>query len=75
VVTGSVLNPRVGYLTLGLGHMGKCETKLSISSKAIENVHKRQSLMNLSGTQTLEYPNPKDNPKTPNLCLYGDFKF
>jgi hypothetical protein len=43
---------------MGLGHMGKCETKLSMTSKSIVNVHKRLSLMNLSGTQTLEYPKP-----------------
>jgi hypothetical protein len=43
---------------MGLGHMGKCETKLSFTSKAIGNVHKGLSLMNLSGTQTLEYSKP-----------------
>jgi hypothetical protein len=26
---------------MGLGHMGKCETKLSITSKAIESVCKK----------------------------------
>jgi hypothetical protein len=38
--------------------MGKHEAKLSITAKAIGNVHKRLSLMILSGTQTLEYLKP-----------------
>jgi hypothetical protein len=38
--------------------MGKCEAKLSSTSKVIGNVHKRLGLMNLSGTKTLEYPKP-----------------
>jgi hypothetical protein len=40
---------------MGLGYMGVCEAKLRITSKVMGNVHKRLSLMNLSGTQTLEY--------------------
>jgi hypothetical protein len=43
---------------MGLGYMGECEAKLSITSKVIGNVHKSLSLMNLSGTQTLEYSKP-----------------
>jgi hypothetical protein len=50
------LSPRVGCLTLGLGHMGKYEAKLSSTSKVIGNVHKRLSLMDLSGIKTLKYP-------------------
>jgi hypothetical protein len=53
-----LLNPRVGYLTMGLGYIGVCEAKLSITSKVIGNVHKRLKLMDLSGTQTLEHSNP-----------------
>jgi hypothetical protein len=53
-----LLNPRVGYLTMGLGYMGESEAKLSITSKVIGNVHKSLSLMNLSGIQTLEYSKP-----------------
>jgi hypothetical protein len=47
--------------------MGKYEAKWSITSKAIENIHKRSRLMDLSGTKnprvlqtlkgTLENPN------------------
>jgi hypothetical protein len=75
VVIWSVLNPRIGYLTLGLGYMGECEAKMSITSKVIGNAHKGLSLINLSGTQTLDTQNPKENPRSPNLCLYGDFNF
>jgi hypothetical protein len=53
-----LLNPIVGYLTMGLGHMDECEAKISITSKVIGNVHKRLSLMNLSGTKTLKHPKP-----------------
>jgi hypothetical protein len=38
--------------------MGKCEAKLSSTSKAIGNIHKRLSLMDLSGTKTLKHPKP-----------------
>jgi hypothetical protein len=38
--------------------MGKCKAKLRIASKVVGNVHKRLSVMDLSGTQTLEYPKP-----------------
>jgi hypothetical protein len=38
--------------------MGKCEAKMSITSKVIENVHKRLSLMDLSGPKTLECSKP-----------------
>jgi hypothetical protein len=58
VVACSILNSRVGYLTLRLGHVGKWEAKMSNTSKAIGNVHKRLSLMNLSGTKTLECSKP-----------------
>jgi hypothetical protein len=34
--------------------VGKCEAKLSSTSKSIGNIHKRLSLMDLSGTKTLE---------------------
>jgi hypothetical protein len=53
-VAWCILNPRVGYLTLGLGHMGKSEAKMSNTSKVIGNIHKKSSLMDLSGTKTLE---------------------
>jgi hypothetical protein len=43
---------------MGLEHMGKYETKLSITSKVMGNVHKKLSLMNLSGTKTLECSKP-----------------
>jgi hypothetical protein len=43
---------------MGLGYMGECEAKLSITSKVIGNCHKGLSLMNLGGTQTLEYSKP-----------------
>jgi hypothetical protein len=43
---------------MGLGHMDECEAKISITSKVIGNVHKRLSLMNLSGTKTLKHPKP-----------------
>jgi hypothetical protein len=46
------------FLTLGLGHMGKCEAKLSGTSKVIGNVHKRLSLVDLSGIKTLKHPKP-----------------
>jgi hypothetical protein len=35
--------------------MGGCEAKLSTTSKFIENVHKKLSLIDLSGTKTLEH--------------------
>jgi hypothetical protein len=38
--------------------MGECEVKLSITSKVIGNIHKGLKLMDLSGTQTLEYSKP-----------------
>jgi hypothetical protein len=43
---------------MGSGHMDECEAKMSITSKVIGNVHKRLSLMNLSGTKTLECSKP-----------------
>jgi hypothetical protein len=43
---------------MGLGYIGECEAKLSITSKVFGNVHKGLSLMNLSGTQILEYSKP-----------------
>jgi hypothetical protein len=52
------LEPYSEYLTLGLGHMGKYEVKLSSTSKVIGNVHKRLSLMDLSGIKTLKHPKP-----------------
>jgi hypothetical protein len=50
---------------MGLGHMGKYETKLSITSKVMGNVNKKLSLMYLSGTKTLDCSNPKRNSKNP----------
>jgi hypothetical protein len=41
-----------------LRYMGVCDTKLSIISKVSGNIHKRLNLMDLSGTQTLEYSKP-----------------
>jgi hypothetical protein len=38
--------------------MGECEAKLSITSKVIENVHKKLCLMDLSCTKTLEHSKP-----------------
>jgi hypothetical protein len=45
-------------LTLGFGHMGKSEAKMSDTSKVIGNIHKRSRLMDLSGTKTLECSKP-----------------
>jgi hypothetical protein len=45
--------------------MGECEAKLSITSKVIGNVHKRLKLMELSGTQTLEYSKSEREPWKP----------
>jgi hypothetical protein len=43
---------------MGLGYRGMCETKLSITSNVIESVHKKLSLVDLSGTKTLEHSKP-----------------
>jgi hypothetical protein len=62
-----VINPRVGYLTLGLGHEGSSEPKMRKTSKVIRNVHKLLNLMNFSGTKvapkTLMCPNPINKPE------------
>jgi hypothetical protein len=48
--------------------MGKCEAKMSITSKVIGNVHKRLSLMDLSGTKTLVLKTLRGTLENPNLC-------
>jgi hypothetical protein len=45
-----LFNPRIGYLTKGLGYVGMCDTKLCIISKVSGNVPKRLNLVGLSGT-------------------------
>jgi hypothetical protein len=59
---------------MGLGYMGVCEDKLSITSKVIRNVHKTLNLMDLSGTQTLEPSKTLMRTLETLICaLYGDF--
>jgi hypothetical protein len=53
----NVLNPRVGYLTLGFGHIGNNKPKRSKISKVFGNTQKRLRVMDLSGTKTLVCPN------------------
>jgi hypothetical protein len=49
---------------------------LSITSKVIGNVHKRLSLMDLSGTKTLKHPKTLNGTVETLICaLYGGFNF
>jgi hypothetical protein len=71
MVAWSILNLRVGYLTLGLGPMGESEAMMSNTSKVMGNIHKRSNVMDLSGTKTL-----KETLENPNLYpREGEFKF
>jgi hypothetical protein len=58
MVAWSILNPTVGYLTLGSGIMGKSKAKMGNTSKVIGNTHKRSRVMDLSGTKTVECSKP-----------------
>jgi hypothetical protein len=49
---------------------------MSNTSKVIRNVHKRLSVMDLSGTKTLRYPKTLNGTLETLICaLYGDFNF
>jgi hypothetical protein len=53
-----VINTRVGYSTLGLGHEGSSKPKIIKTSKIIRNVHKTSRVLGLSDTKTLNYSKP-----------------